>query len=58
MSQERELPTLELLQPRRFYRDDLGGSPLKLKGKHNRAEDREAGTERPEEEGQGLTSLG
>ena len=38
-------------------RDDLGGFSLQLKRKHHRAEDRETGTEGPEEEGQGLIHL-
>lgn len=37
---------------------DHGGFPLKLKGKHNRTEDRKAGTKRPEEEDQRLIDLG
>lgn len=52
--QQRELSTLELLQPGWFSWGNISGSPFKCKRKLNGSEDNGAGTKCPEEQGQGL----
>lgn len=52
--QQRELSTLELLQPGRFSWGNISGSPFQCKRKLNGSEDKGAGTKCPEQQGQGL----